>query len=473
MMNVIPLDHVDDVPVLEPNQHDDVLVILEPVLVDEDEDPEEDEFKEEEDPQEEEDDMESEPEDAIEVENPIEHEDEIVPASVCEVGESFTALFLREDSDGLLPGLMRKDINSLLVGLLLFQEDCNEVRFSVKQGTTAMEKLVEKLGNAKDKAECKKLNKELEEASFSNTFFRIIMPPKSAPLTQATIRRMIKENVDATIAAEQARHTNVRNDARRSRPARGQDVGPTTRECTFVGFMKCNPTAFCEGKKETVNQMPWTEMKQLMIFKFCPSEEIQRMKHELWNLKVKEYNIVAYTQRFNELALMCPRMVKPKRVKVDAYIQGLTDNIKDEVTSSRPANLNEACHKCGKVGHKIRYCKEKNVCTGANALPIPTCYDCIEQGFDRSFVDTRFSSMLDIDSVKIEASYEVELADGSGVHVDLAKIKAIKSWAAPTTPTELDSVQFLGHVIDHSGVHVDLAKIKAIKSWAAPTTPTE
>ncbi|GKA20709.1 putative reverse transcriptase domain-containing protein [Tanacetum coccineum] len=37
----------------------------------------------------------------------------------------------------------------------------------------------------------------------------------------------------------------------------------------------------------------------------------------------------------------------------------------------------------------------------------------------------------------------------------------------------LDSVQFLGHVIDLNGVHVDPAKIEAIKSWAAPTTPTE
>ncbi|GKC51213.1 putative reverse transcriptase domain-containing protein [Tanacetum coccineum] len=37
----------------------------------------------------------------------------------------------------------------------------------------------------------------------------------------------------------------------------------------------------------------------------------------------------------------------------------------------------------------------------------------------------------------------------------------------------LDSVQFLGHVSDRSGVHVDPAKIEAIKSWAAPTTPTE
>ncbi|GKB96209.1 putative reverse transcriptase domain-containing protein [Tanacetum coccineum] len=37
----------------------------------------------------------------------------------------------------------------------------------------------------------------------------------------------------------------------------------------------------------------------------------------------------------------------------------------------------------------------------------------------------------------------------------------------------LDSVQFLGHVIDSRGVHVDPAKIEAIRNWAAPTTPTE
>ncbi|GKF49901.1 hypothetical protein Tco_0143152, partial [Tanacetum coccineum] len=44
------------------------------------------------------------------------------------------------------------------------------------------------------------------------------MPPKSAPLTQATVRRMIKESVDAAIAAKRARHANARNDARESGP---------------------------------------------------------------------------------------------------------------------------------------------------------------------------------------------------------------------------------------------------------------
>ncbi|GJU96102.1 putative reverse transcriptase domain-containing protein [Tanacetum coccineum] len=44
---------------------------------------------------------------------------------------------------------------------------------------------------------------------------------------------------------------------------------------------------------ETVNQMSWTEMKQMMTAEFCPIEEVQRMEHELWNLKLKEYDVVA------------------------------------------------------------------------------------------------------------------------------------------------------------------------------------
>nr|GEX50068.1 hypothetical protein [Tanacetum cinerariifolium] len=244
MVNVIPLNHVDDVPIIEPDQHDEVPIALEPVLVDEEEDPKEDEFEKEEDPQEEEDEFEeeedtqeeeddmevdikkdenepeltylykemdplnplpsasmSEPEDAIEVENPIEHEDETVAASVHEVGESSNAPLLREDNDGLFPGLTRRDTNSLFGQMVsLSRRLCgcetmhalvekkgkakdefygklildlgNKVCSSVEQGMATMEKLVEKLGNAKDKVECKKLKKELEEARFSNTFLR-------------------------------------------------------------------------------------------------------------------------------------------------------------------------------------------------------------------------------------------------------------------------------------------------------------
>ncbi|GJR81676.1 putative reverse transcriptase domain-containing protein [Tanacetum coccineum] len=198
------------------------------------------------------------------------------------------------------------------------------------------------------------------------------MPPKSTPMTQAAIRLLIKENVNAAIAAERARNANVGNDARGSGPARGQDAVPAAqgKKVRFVTATLQGPALTWWNSKiatmglETVNRMPWTEMKQLMTAEFCPIEEIQCIEHELWNLKVKEYNIVAYPQRFNELALMCPRMVELERVKVDAYIRGLTTNIKGEVTSSKLANLNEAVRMAHKLMDQKSQARDERILEG-------------------------------------------------------------------------------------------------------------
>ncbi|KAI3819335.1 hypothetical protein L1987_13162 [Smallanthus sonchifolius] len=37
----------------------------------------------------------------------------------------------------------------------------------------------------------------------------------------------------------------------------------------------------------------------------------------------------------------------------------------------------------------------------------------------------------------------------------------------------LKKVQFLGHIVNEKGIHVDPAKIEAVKNWQAPKTPTE
>nr|GFC10596.1 hypothetical protein [Tanacetum cinerariifolium] len=82
-------------------------------------------------------------------------------------------------------------------------------------------------------------------------------------------------------------------------------------------------------------------MKVMMTKEFCPPEEIQRMESELWNLRVKEMDISSYTTRFNELVILCPRMVPAELKKVEVYIRGLSENINGEVTSSEPATLSK------------------------------------------------------------------------------------------------------------------------------------
>ncbi|GKA82962.1 putative reverse transcriptase domain-containing protein [Tanacetum coccineum] len=83
-------------------------------------------------------------------------------------------------------------------------------------------------------------------------------------------------------------------------------------------------------------------MKVMMTKEFCPPEEIQRMENELWNLRVKETDISSYTTRFNELVLLCLGMVHTEQKKIEAYIHGLFENIKGEVTSFEPTTLNNA-----------------------------------------------------------------------------------------------------------------------------------
>ncbi|GJU20188.1 hypothetical protein Tco_1153530 [Tanacetum coccineum] len=198
------------------------------------------------------------------------------------------------------------------------------------------------------------------------------MPLKSTSMTQAAIHRIIKESVDAAIAAERARQANVRNDASGSRPVRGQDTAPAVRECTFAGFMKCNPAVFC-GIEGVGELRRWFE-KTESVFEISECIEGKKVKFAAatlerpaltwWKTKVREYDVVAYTQRFNELALMCPRMVEPERVKVDAYIRGLTNNIKGEVTSSKPVDLNEAVHMAHKLMEQKSQARDARILEG-------------------------------------------------------------------------------------------------------------
>ncbi|GJU79884.1 putative reverse transcriptase domain-containing protein [Tanacetum coccineum] len=256
--------------------------------------------------------------------------------------------------------------------------------------------------------------------------------------------------------------------------ARVGGAGPAAPEvtgCTYITFMKCGPQPFkgTEGAWngriasmgiDAANGTPWTKVRKWVTKEFCPQSVLQRLEQELYNLKLKGTDIDGYTNRFQELALLCPRMVEPEQVKVEQYIRGLSKNIRGDVTSSRPAGIDEAVRMAYQLMGQIIQDKTDEVSEGeqrkgegdhggrgamTNAAPNDNevCLKCknkkhagiqdlkvvtgtfllnnryatalFDSGADKSFVSTSFSTLIDIEPVELDTCYEVELADGKVV----------------------------------------------------------
>nr|GEX94635.1 hypothetical protein [Tanacetum cinerariifolium] len=54
---------------------------------------------------------------------------------------------------------------------------------------------------------------------------------------------------------------------------------------------------------------------QHIMHKYCPLGEVKKLEIELWNLKVRDNDIPAYTNRFQELALICTKFVSNETEK--------------------------------------------------------------------------------------------------------------------------------------------------------------
>nr|GEW58301.1 putative reverse transcriptase domain-containing protein [Tanacetum cinerariifolium] len=270
---------------------------------------------------------------------------------------------------------------------------------------------------------------------------------------------MINQGVTAALAACDANRNG--DDSHTSGTGRPVQVA---RKCTYPDFLKCQPLNF-KGTEGVVGLSQWT-LKKMTIDKYCPRGEIKKLESEMWNLKVKGTDVVAYSQRFQELALMCDRMFQEEIDKVKKYIDGLPDTIHGSPCAPK-------CHKCNRFGHLSRDCRNPlNVNTGANQRG-NICFECGAQGHfkkecpklnnnnnwgnqvgnakaqakvyavgkaganpdnnvvtgtflinkhyasilsdtgaDRSFVSTAFSSRIIITPTALNHDYNVELADG-------------------------------------------------------------
>ncbi|GJX58500.1 putative reverse transcriptase domain-containing protein [Tanacetum coccineum] len=221
--------------------------------------------------------------------------------------------------------------------------------------------------------------------------------------------------------------------------------------------------------------MTWVTFKKKLTNKYCPKGEIKKLEIELRNLKVRGNDVTAYTQRFQELALMCTKFLADETEKIDKYIGGLLDNIHGNVMSTRSKTLDDAIelandlmdqklrtyaerqndskrkaddlsrnnqhqqpHKKQNVaraytagsGEKKAYTGNLPLCTkhikrncpklknhgngnGNSVAQKSLCFSA-----DRSFVSTKFSALIDVTPTTLDNHYDVELANGKIIGVN-------------------------------------------------------
>ncbi|GJZ48195.1 putative reverse transcriptase domain-containing protein [Tanacetum coccineum] len=98
-------------------------------------------------------------------------------------------------------------------------------------------------------------------------------------------------------------------------------VVPIARECTYQDFVKCQPLNF-KGMEGVIGLTCWFEnMETVFHISNCPPR---------------------YQVKFQELTLLCTKMVTEEEDKSEKYIGGLPDNIQGNVIVVEPTRLQDA-----------------------------------------------------------------------------------------------------------------------------------
>ncbi|GKB82372.1 retrovirus-related pol polyprotein from transposon TNT 1-94 [Tanacetum coccineum] len=293
-------------------------------------------------------------------------------------------------------------------------------------------------------------------------------------MTQTAIRKLVADSVTTALEAQAANMANTDNTIRPREAL-------VARQCSYKEFISCQPINFkgtegvvglirwfertesvfsrrnctedCKVKFATgtlteealswwnsfaqpigieeAYKITWVEFKKLLIKKYCPRTEVQKMEGELYHLTVKGNDLKTNMRRFQELTTLCPTMVPDSEKMMEVFIGGLPRSIEGNVTASKPQTLEEAiniaqrlmdqnrrqetfrayaatptknngytgnrplckkctlhytgpctvkCNTCNKVGHLTKNCRNKGPATGSNMLPvIVICHACGEK----------------------------------------------------------------------------------------------
>nr|GEZ46509.1 putative reverse transcriptase domain-containing protein [Tanacetum cinerariifolium] len=269
-----------------------------------------------------------------------------------------------------------------------------------------------------------------------------IMPPK--PMSEARMREIIRDQFATSIIEFMA---NINNGAGRSGGGSGsggaggsggtggnangtgvRGVGPNVPEltrCTYATFIKCDPLPL-NGTKGAVGLCQWFE-KLESVFQISESKEKDMVKFAMatlrgraltwWNERMKAMGIEAA----NNIPWSEPATINDV-VRLAYQLAGqLIQDKADEATESEKRKGegdresrgdNRRIRGMQEIAGSAQSVEDPKVVTDTFLLNNHYATALFDSGADRSFVSTKFSTLINIKPVEIDTSYEVELADG-------------------------------------------------------------
>ncbi|GJU89217.1 putative reverse transcriptase domain-containing protein [Tanacetum coccineum] len=132
-------------------------------------------------------------------------------------------------------------------------------------------------------------------------------------------------------------HGDGGNNANGNLNENGRGVMPVARVCTYQDFVKCQPINF-KGTEGVIGLTRWFKKMEIVFHvsncpevyqvksyevddrSVCPRNTIHKMETELWNLIVNNKDLTAYTQRFQELTLLCIGMVLEEEDRIESLM---------------------------------------------------------------------------------------------------------------------------------------------------------
>nr|GEX58665.1 reverse transcriptase domain-containing protein [Tanacetum cinerariifolium] len=182
------------------------------------------------------------------------------------------------------------------------------------------------------------------------------------------IRQLVADSITTALEAQAANMANADNTNRNPKPKEA----PIERKCSYKEFMSCQPFNF-KGPEGAVGLICWfertelvffrsnctkdykvkfatgtlteealswwnsfaqpirikeaykitlVEFKKLLITKYCPRTEVQKMEDEFYHLTMNGNDYKTYVRIFQELETLCPTMMSDSEKNMEAFIGG-------------------------------------------------------------------------------------------------------------------------------------------------------